>query len=94
MFRGKNGFTNACLAQFGILLACFLPWYYLRTVAFLAGPPFIDTYAQTWSFQLFVGAFYLVGALVALTVLLIFEAALRKLYRIIRYARRHRARPS
>ncbi|MBB6185961.1 hypothetical protein [Rhodanobacter sp. MP7CTX1] len=92
MFRGKNGFTNACLVQLGILLASFLAWDYLRTVAFLAGPPSIDPYARTWPFQLFVGAFYLAGALVAFIVLLIIEAALRKLYRLIAYARRRRAR--
>ncbi len=83
MFRGKNGFTNACWVQLGILLICFFPWYYMRTVAFLAGPPFIDTYAQTWSYQLVMGAILLAGALLALTVLLIIEACLLKLYRRI-----------
>jgi|ThiBio_1000_plan_1041568.scaffolds.fasta_scaffold04942_1 hypothetical protein len=90
MFRGKNGFTNACWAQLGILLTCFLPWYYIRTAAFLAGPPFIDTYAQTWSYQLVMGAILLVGALLALAVLLIIEACLLKLYRRIA-ASKHRA---
>lgn len=90
MFRGKNGFTNACLVQLGILLACFLPWYYLRTVAFLAGPPFVDTYAQTWSYQLVMGSIFLAGALLALTVLLVIEACLLKLYRRVA-ASRHRA---
>lgn len=83
MFRGKNGFTNACWVQLGILLAWFLPWYYLRTGAFLAGPPFIDTYAQTWSYQVLMGLILLAGALVALAVLLVIEACLLKLYRRI-----------
>jgi hypothetical protein len=83
MFRGKIGFTNACLVQLGILLAWFLPWYYLRTASFLAGPPFIDTYAQTWSYQLIMGVIFLAGALVVLAVLLVIEAGLLKFYRRI-----------
>jgi hypothetical protein len=93
MFRGNNGFTNACWVQLGILLACFLPWYYLRTIAFLAGPPFIDTYTQTWSYQLIMGAILLAGALLALAVLLIVEACLLKLYRRIAAFRHQALRP-
>lgn len=90
MFWGKNWFTNVCWVQLSILLICFFPRYYTRMVTFLAGPPLIDTYAQTWSYQLVMGAILLAGALLALTILLIIEACWLKLYRRIA-ASKHRA---
>ena len=92
MFLSKDGFSKACILQVGALLACFLPWYYLRTVSFLAGPPYGDLYAQTWPYQLLMGAFWLAGLLAVLTVVLVLEASLLKLYRIGRMRRRHSGR--
>jgi hypothetical protein len=84
MFPGKGWFGKACVLQLGVLLAWFLPWYYLRTVAFLANPPYGDLYAQTWSYQLVMGTLWLAGLIAALTVVLILEASLLKLYRVAR----------
>jgi hypothetical protein len=65
----------AALIQIAALLVCFCGWFYLRTVAYLKGPPDGDAYAQTWSFQLIVGAIYLVAALLLGGVLILLEAA-------------------
>jgi hypothetical protein len=92
MFLGKGWFKKACVLQLGALLAWFLPWYYLRTAAFLAGPPYGDLYAQTWSYQLLMGTLWLACLIAALTVALVLEASLVKLYRIVRIGRRHSGR--
>ena len=92
MFPGKGWFSKACVLQLGALLAWFLPWYYLRTAAFLAGPPYGDLYAQTWSYQLPMGALWLACLLAALTVVLILEASFFKLYRIARIRGRRSGR--
>ena len=92
MFPGKGWFSKACVLQLGALLAWFLPWYYLRTAAFLAGPPYGDSYAQTWSYQFIMGALWLACLLAALTVVLILEASFFKLYRIVRIRGRRSGR--
>jgi hypothetical protein len=92
MFPGKGWFSKACVLQLSALLAWFLPWYYLRTVAFLAGPPYGDLYAQTWSYQLLMGALWLACLLAALSVVLILEASFFKLYRIVRIRGRRSGR--
>jgi len=57
------------------LIVVFACWFYLRTVAYLNGPHDIDTYAQTWSFQLFVGVLYLLAALLLGGTLILIEAS-------------------
>jgi len=71
-----QGFKRAWLYQLALLFAFFCVWFYLRTTAYLAGPPDGDLYAQTWSFQLMVGGLYLVGSLPLLAVLFLVEAGL------------------
>ena len=73
-----QGFKTAWLCQLALYFACFCLWFYFRTDAYLAGPPDGDLYAQTWSFQLIVGAFYLVGSLPLLAILFMVEAGLFK----------------
>lgn len=69
-------FRRFCLAQIAVFVMCFAVWVYLRTAAYLAGPPDGDVYAQTWSFQLMVGGFYLVGAIPVLATLFLVEAGI------------------
>jgi len=68
-------FRVAALVQIAALLVCFCGWFYLRTVAYLKGPPDGDAYAHNWSFQLIVGAVYLGGVLLLGGVLIVLEAA-------------------
>ena len=81
MNHRKNGFLEACLVQLGLFLVAFMLWFYFRTEALLAGPPLADSYAQSWSFQFAVGAFYLVICLAALAAVFLAEAILLKIYR-------------
>lgn len=67
-------FRFAALVQLLVLIIGFCCWFYLRTVAYLNGPPDPDTYAQTWSFQLFVGVLYLLAALLLGATLILIEA--------------------
>lgn len=72
--------------QIALFVVCFAVWFYLRTAAYLAGPPDGDVYAQTWSFQLMVGAFYLVGAIPVLATLFLLEAGIFSV--VLRFFRR------
>ena len=81
MKLGWQGFRKAWLIQLALFLAAFCVWFYIRTVAYLAGPPDIDLYAQTWSFQFIVGGLYLVGSLPLLATLFLVEAGLFQLAR-------------
>lgn len=74
-------FRRFWLVQIAVFVLCFAVWFYLRTAAYLAGPPDGDLYAQTWSFQLMVGAFYLVGAIPVLATLFLVEAGIFSLVR-------------
>lgn len=71
-----QGLKRAWLYQLLMLFVCFSIWFYIRTAAYLSGPPDGDLYAQTWSFQLMVGGLYLVGALPLLAVLFLVEAGM------------------
>lgn len=71
-----QGFKRAWLVQLAFFFVAFCVWFYIRTAAYLAGPPDGDLYAQTWSFQFIVGGLYLVGTLPLLAALFLVEAGL------------------
>lgn len=57
-------------------------WFGVRTVNYLAGPPYGDVYAQTWAFQCVVFALiYLPRALLAAGLLLLAQSLLLKKWR-------------
>ena len=49
-------FWKIALAQLLFAVTCSAIWFYFRTMAFLAGPPSGDLYANNWRFQLVVFA--------------------------------------
>lgn len=83
------------LPEFGVLAAAQVAlaiigscaWFYVRTTAYLAGPPDPDTYAQNWGFQLIVFAIvWLPAILLSIGIVLAIERAI-----LIPY---YRSRPS
>jgi hypothetical protein len=76
----------AAAAQVVVILGIAIWWFYLRTVAYLAGPTGPDLYAHTWEFQLIVGALFLFGVVVGIVLLLLVEAVV-----IAAISRRHGA---
>jgi len=67
-------FKIAIIIQTFAVSIGFIGWWIWRTIAYLGGPLDGDRYAQQWSFQLLVGAFYLGSLLVLNGVCIVLEA--------------------
>jgi hypothetical protein len=60
-------FWKLALGQITFVVACSAIWFYFRTVAFLAGPPSGDLYANNWGFQLVAYFLFWLPATLAVT---------------------------
>ena len=81
MARVQLRFRHAALLQLALLMLAAFVWFYLRTAAYLAGPPDPDTYAWSWSFQLIVFAlFHFPKVLLGWCCLVLIEFSVLRLY--------------
>ena len=81
-------FWPIAIAECVLVAAVLVGWFYVRTAAYLAGPPDPDRYAQTWSFQLVVFAFFwILPAVLVMGIALTLQASFFKCYRYSSHGR-------
>ena len=84
-----RGFKVALILQGVLLAVAFVLWYYARTKIILAHPEDGDLYANTWGFQIMVGALYFVGTALCSVALFLVEAGVFSV--ILRIVGRHQS---